>query len=222
MRTETDACGCDGFTSIFDRRTAAVDLERYRRDGPDRTTRMLLDMIEDAGGVRGASMLDIGAGVGVIDHESLRAGAGHAVLVDGSLPYQQAAREEGRRRGHLDRMEFVDGDFVSRADGLDLADVVTLDRVICCYPDVDALVSLSAAKARSLYGLVLPRDRWFLRFGVRLINLWYRLRRSPYRAFAHPNAVVDARATAAGLLPRQERATFVWRVVLFERPTSRA
>ncbi|HET7168094.1 MAG TPA: methyltransferase domain-containing protein [Candidatus Limnocylindrales bacterium] len=217
MSTDTDGCGCDGFTSIFDRRTAEVDLQRYRRKGPDGTTRMLLDMISASGGVRGASILDIGAGVGVIDHESLHAGAGHAVLVDGSLAYQQAARDEGRRRGQLDRMEFVDGDFVSLAPTIDLADIVTLDRVICCYPDVDALVSLSAAKARLLYGLVLPRDRGFLRFGVRLINLWYRLRRDPYRAFAHPNATVDALAAAAGLRPRAESGTFVWRVVLYER-----
>ena len=220
MSRDTDACGCDGFTSIFDRRTASADLERYRRDGPDRTTRMLLDMIESAGGVRGASILDIGAGVGAIDHESLRAGASHAVLVDGSLPYQQAAREEGRRRGHLDRMEFVDGDFVSLAPLVDRADVVTLDRVICCYPDVERLVSLSAAKAGSLYGLVLPRDRGILRFGVRLINLWFRLRRDPYRAFAHPNATVDAQVRAAGLRPTAEATTFVWRVVLYERPAA--
>lgn len=210
-----DDCGCDRF-GIFDQRTASHDLERYRRNGPDRTTRMLLDMIE-ASGVRGASILDIGAGVGAIDHELLRAGAGHARLVDGSLPYLQAAREEGRRRGHLDRMEFIDGDFVARADGLDGADVVTLDRVICCYPDVDGLVSRSAAKARSLYGVVLPRDRGLLRIGVRLINLWYRLRRDPYRAFSHPNARVDALAAAAGLRPRAESGTFVWRVVLYER-----
>ncbi|MGZ9159917.1 MAG: class I SAM-dependent methyltransferase [Candidatus Limnocylindrales bacterium] len=211
-----DECGCDGFTRIFDRRTAKNDLERYQRGGPDRTTRMLLDMIE-ASGVRGASVLDIGAGIGAIDHELLRGGASHAVLVDGSLPYQEAARQEGRRRGHLDRMEFVDGDFVSRAAGVDLADIVTLDRVICCYPDVDALVSRSAAKARSLYGLVLPRDRGLSRIGVRLINLWYRISRNPYRAFAHPNATVDALAAAAGLRPRAESGTFVWRVVLYER-----
>ncbi len=117
-------------------------------------------------------------------------------------------------------MEFVDGDFVSLAPLVDRADVVTLDRVICCYPDVERLVSLSAAKAGSLYGLVLPRDRGILRFGVRLINLWFRLRRDPYRAFAHPNATVDAQVRAAGLRPTAEATTFVWRVVLYERPAA--
>jgi magnesium-protoporphyrin O-methyltransferase len=214
-----DACGCDPGFEIFDESAARADAERYRRHGPDTTTRMLLDMIKEHG-VNGTTVLDIGGGVGVVDHELLDAGAGHAVLVDASPPALRVARDEARRRGSLDRIEFIDGDFVAGADSIDPADVVTLDRVICCYPDVDALVRLSARRARSLYGLVLPRDRWFLRFGSRLLNAWYRLRGFGYRAFAHPNARVDALAAEAGLQPRREEHTFVWRVVLYERVTA--
>jgi predicted RNA methylase len=138
-----DGCGCDRGFEIFDRRSAEQDLERYQRHGPDTTTRMLLDMIRERG-VRGASVLDVGAGIGVIDHELLRAGAGHAVLVDASGPSLEAARSEARRRGHLDRIDFVDGDFVARASVIDHADIVTLDRVVCCYPDMESLVRSSA------------------------------------------------------------------------------
>ncbi len=42
---------------------------------------------------------------------------------------------------------------------MDDADIVTLDRVGCCYLAVDELVTASAAHARRLYGLVLPRER---------------------------------------------------------------
>ena len=211
-----DACGCEQGFEIFDRRTAEADLRRYRKDGPDRSTRMLLDLIR-ASGIRGASVLDVGAGIGVIDHELLRDGASHAVLVDASPTSLEAARSEARRRGHLDRVDFVDGDFVARAASIDLADIVTLDRVVCCYPDVESLVRLSASKARALYGLVLPRDRAILRFGARVLNLWFRLRRIRYRAFVHSNDRVDALAAAEGLRPRAEARTFYWRVVLYER-----
>jgi magnesium-protoporphyrin O-methyltransferase len=211
-----DACGCDKGFEIFDRRSAEGDLERYRSQGPDTTTRMLLDLIR-ARGVRGASVLDVGSGIGVIDHELLRDGAGHAVLVDASGPSLEAARNEARRRGHLDRLDFVDGDFVSRASAVDDADIVILDRVICCYPDLESLVRLSATRARALYGLVLPRDRAVLRLGLWFVNLWYRLRGVAYRAYVHPNARVDAIAAEAGLRPAAEERTFVWRVVLYER-----
>ena len=211
-----DGCGCDDGFEIFDEKSAEADIERYRRHGPDVTTARLLDMIGERG-VRGASLLDIGGGVGVIDHELLGAGAGHAVLVDASTAAVQAARGEARRRGLLDRLEFVDGDFVSRASEVDVADIVTLDRVICCYPDVDSLVRLSATRARSMYGLVLPRDRRFLRWALPFLNAWFRLRRIRYRTFLHPNARVDELVAQAGLRPAREERTFMWRVVLYER-----
>ncbi|HXS71280.1 MAG TPA: methyltransferase domain-containing protein [Patescibacteria group bacterium] len=211
-----DACGCDGGFEIFDEKSAEEDLQRYRGHGPDATTATLVDMIRERG-VSGSSLLDIGGGIGVIDHELLRAGAGHAVLVDASGPAVEMARREARRRGTLDRLEFVDGDFVSRASDVDVADIVTLDRVICCYPDVESLVRLSATRARSLYGLVLPRDRRLLRWALPLLNAWFRVRGFRYRTFLHANAKVDALVAAAGLRQVRESRTFMWRVVLYER-----
>jgi len=216
-----DACGCDGGFEIFDEKSAEEDLQRYRRRGPDDTTAMLVEMIRERG-VDGSDVLDIGGGIGVIDHELLRAGAGHAVLVDASAPAVQAARSEARRRGTLDRLEFVDGDFVSHASNVDVADIVTLDRVICCYPDVESLVRLSATRARSLYGLVLPRDRRLLRWSLPLLNAWFRLRGFRYRTFLHSNARVDELVADAGLRPAGEQRTFVWRVVLYERTAAPA
>jgi SAM-dependent methyltransferase len=211
-----DACGCDGLASMFDRRTAERDRDRYHRDGPDRTTRMLLEMIP-SNRVGGSSILDIGGGIGIIDKELLQAGAGYAVLVEASPAYLAIARQEARQANHLNRIEFVDGDFVGRAAEIDVADIVTLDRVVCCYPDAEALVALSAARAHWLYGLVLPRDRWLVRAAIRFLNLGFRMRRKAYRAHAHPNARIDQLVAAAGLRPRSEAGTFFWRVVVYER-----
>jgi len=212
-----DACGCDDFASIFDRRNAEDDLRRYRRDGPDRTTRMLLDLIR-AEGIEGATVLDVGGGIGVIDQELLRAGARRATLADASTDSLAVAREAATLSGLAERMTFLQGDVVQRAADVEGADVVTLDRVICCYPDVTALVGLTAARAGRLYGMVLPRDRWLVRVGIALESLWFRLRRKRYRPFAHPNPLVDQLASAQGLEPLAETGTFFWRVALFARP----
>jgi SAM-dependent methyltransferase len=214
-----DACGCDEFASIFDRRTAEGDRDRYKRKGPDRTTRMLLELLAPYRSA-GSTLLDVGGGIGVIDHELLRAGAGHAVLVDASTPYLEVARQEARRANLLDRIEFVEGDFVRRAAAIDPADVVTLDRVICCYPDAEALVGLSASRARTAYGLVLPRDRMLNRIAIGFLNVWFRLRRTAYRSYLHPTTRVDQLAAAAGLHPSSERGTFFWRVVVYDRAPS--
>jgi magnesium-protoporphyrin O-methyltransferase len=212
-----DRCGCDDRFSIFDRRTAEGDRDRYRRSGPDRTTRQLLELVRPYAGL-GATVLDVGGGIGVVDHELLRTGAGHAVLAEASPAYLEVAREEARRANLLDRLEFVDGDFVHRASEIDVADIVTLDRVVCCYPDAEGLVSRSAAHARRVLGLVLPRDGWFARIAVRVLNLGPWFRRSAYRAYVHPNALVDRLVEREGLRRVAETGTLFWRVVAYERP----
>ena len=211
-----DNCGCEGFDTTFDRGRAEQDRDRYRRSGPDQTTRMLLGLIRRYG-IAGTTILDIGGGIGVIDVELLREGAGHAVLVDASQAFLQVAREEARRANALDRMEFVSGDFVRESANIDHADIVTLHRVVCCYRDAEALVGLSSARAGRVYGLVLPRDRWFIRLGLGLINLKHRVMRQAFRAYAHPNAWIDRLVAANGLTPKFEATTLVWRVVVYDR-----
>ncbi len=217
-----DACGCEpeGYTSIFDRRNAENDRDRYRRDGPDQTTRMLLDLLAPYRATA-TTVLDIGGGIGIIEQELLRSGPGRAVLVDGSAPSLEVAREEAERLALADRIEFVVGDFVRLAAGIEPAGIVTLDRTICCYPDMERLVAESAQRAETAYGIVLPRDRFVVRLAIRLENLWMRVRRKPYRAYVHSNARVDALAAEKGLQPRAQRQTVFWRVVVFDRASPR-
>jgi len=209
-------CQCECYSSQFDEKHAIKDLKRYRANGPDKTTRLLLGLLE-AEGVRGASVLDVGGGVGVVHHELLAAGAQTAVHVDATAANIRAAEEEATRQGHAGRVKFLQGDFVTLAPDISAADVVTLDRVICCYPDMERLVSASASRARRLYGAVFPRERWFLRLMVALGNLARRLRRNAFRAYVHPVREIDATIRRQGLSARRIHDTFVWRVVVYSR-----
>lgn len=216
-----DACGCqppgpEPFASIFDGGRADADLRAYRRNGPSRSTRLLLDLLAPHRRP-GVTLLDIGGGIGAIDQSFLAHEARSAVLVEGSPAFLEAARDEAERTHTTDRMQFRLGDFVRLAPEIERADVVTLDRVVCCYPDVDALVRLSAARAREVYGLVLPRDRRLFRLFAGVANVGARLRRQSWRLYAHPNAAVDALLASAGFVPRAERRTLIWRAVVYER-----
>jgi 2-polyprenyl-3-methyl-5-hydroxy-6-metoxy-1,4-benzoquinol methylase len=209
-------CSHECFESTFDERHATKQLKRYRRRGPNKTTRMLLDALR-AGGIDDASVLDVGAGIGVVHHELLADGARSAVHVDAARPHIRAAREEAARRGHAERVTFVDGDFVALADGISPADVVTLDRVICCYPDMERLVAASASKAQRLYGAVFPRERRVVKIMAAVGNLVWRLRGNPFRSYIHPTAAIDAAARRQGLTPRSVLDTFLWRVAVYVR-----
>lgn len=211
-----DCCHTQGCDALFDRRQAARDLKRYRRRGPDRTTALLLAALR-AEGITGASLLDVGGGIGAIHHELLEAGVASATHVDASSAYLQTAREEAARRGHHGRTDFRYGDFVTLASDLPSADIVTLDRVICCYPDVEALVAASAGHARRFYGAVFPRPTWLVRALFAGANLFCRLRRTTFRVFVHAPEVIDAGLRRQGLRPRVVRDTIVWRVVVYAR-----
>ena len=208
---------CTAAGELFDDRTARRDLKRYRKKGPSGTTRLLLDALIERG-VTGASLLDIGGGVGAIQHELLAEGATSAVNVDASPAYQAAARSELERHGTTERVLFVEGDVVERADEIPEADIVTLDRVLCCYPDVDTLVDVSAGRARRMWGVVFPRERRFVRFGVAVINLVQRLRRDPFRVYVHSTERVRGRAEALGFRSALHVQSFLWQIRLFERP----
>jgi magnesium-protoporphyrin O-methyltransferase len=207
-------CQCQGIEAEFNPNVVRRKLSDYRRNGPARTTQLLIDALV-AQGVDGLTLLDIGGGVGAIQHAVLAAGATRASVVEASAAYASAARTEAERRGLADRIAIAHGDFVSLAAAVEPADVVTLDRVICCYPNMPALVGLSAERARRLYGLVYPRDVAWVRLGLMLVNAYYWLRRSPFRVFAHPTAAVEAQLQSHGLTRRFHATTMVWQVAVF-------
>jgi Methyltransferase domain len=210
-------CCCQGVDEIFGERTARHDLRRYRKRGPSKPTRMLIEALRREG-IKDATVLDIGGGIGAIQHELLDAGADRATSVEASAAYLCAAREEAERRGHGDRIAYEAGDFVALADRVEPADVVTLDRVICCYPDMESLVGRSADRARRLYGLIYPQDRWWVGLGIRLTNLIMRVSRRAFRAHLHRTTAVDAVAREHGLAPKfTGRAGPVWQVAVYVR-----
>jgi magnesium-protoporphyrin O-methyltransferase len=207
---------CQAVEDTFDVGTAEGDLRDYRRHGPGKTARLLIEALK-ACGIEGSTLLDIGGGVGVIQHELLKSGASSATHVDASSAYLQVARREAERQGHADRVNQHHGDFVALAPQIPPADIVTLEKVICCYPDVDALVGLSAARAGRLYGVVFPRDTWWWKIGGRIMNFGLRLQRSSFRIFVHPTERVEAIVRANGLERRYYLKTLIWQIVVYAR-----
>lgn len=207
---------CQGLEELFSETYVSKELHRYRRRGPDQTTRMLADALKEVG-VQGCTLLDIGGGLGAIQHEMFAAGVKTATDIDASAAYLAAARTESERRGYAERVTFQYGNFVDMAEHLASADIVTLDRVICCYPEMEKMVGLSAARARKYYGLVYPRDSWWMRVAAAIENLFFRLQRNPYRAYIHATEAVEALILGEGLKRHFKKQTLTWQVVLFAR-----
>jgi ubiquinone/menaquinone biosynthesis C-methylase UbiE len=168
-------------------------------------------------GLAGRTLLDIGGGVGAVHLGLLSAGAGTAVDVDASSAFLRVARAEAGKRGLADRITYRFGNFVEMAAEVAPADIVTLDRVVCCYHDVEALLGLSARRAASTLGMVFPRDTAAGRFLNRLLNLVYRLKGTPFRTFVHPYSRIEEVLRSAGLQRSSQQRTFFWQIEVFRR-----
>ena len=207
---------CRGIEDMFGDRMARRQLRQYRRKGPGRATRRLLDAIADAS-VVGGTFIDIGGGVGAIQHELIARGASTGTSADASPAYLAAARSEAEARGYADRMLYVEGDFVREANKVGEADIVTLDRVVCCYPDMPALLGAAADRARRTLGLIFPRGTRLMRCGVAVVNFLQRLRRHPFRVYVHDPAEIEAVLARHGLSRSYLRDGIVWRVLVVGR-----
>jgi hypothetical protein len=211
-----DCCG-NVLDAKFDRRSAEQDARAYRRSGAARETQLLIDALR-AAGVRDATALDIGGGIGAVQLGLLDAGARSVVSVEASSGSITAAQALAREHGHGDRIEYRCGDFVDLAGDIPEVDVVTLDKVICCYPAMDALVDLSIARAARLWAAVYPRDAAHIRIVNRVQNVFRGLVRSDFRTWVHSTSAIEDRLHRHGFQLRTETRTMIWRIVVFERP----
>lgn len=210
-------CNCCEITdNAFSEAEARAELRNYRRRGPMKQTKLVLEAIRSLG-LKNADLLDIGGGIGAIHHELLRDMVRDATHVDASSAYLKEAKQEASRRGHSERVNFIHADFTDVADQLPEADVVTLDRVVCCYPDFRRLLKAAAEHSRRALAFTYPRETWYLRLGLKVINFFQGLRRDPFRVFLHPVAEMDALLKREGFRRVTLRRLFVWEMALYQR-----
>lgn len=210
-------CNCCEITDhAFTEAEARAEVRNYRKRGPARQTKLILEAIRSLG-LKGAALLDVGGGIGTIYHELLEDVAREATHVDASSAYLKIAAEEAKRLGHSERVKFIHADFTEVAADLPQADVVTLDRVVCCYPDFRGLLRAAASHSRRAIALTYPRETWYLRFGLLVINFFQKLGRDPFRVFLHPVAEMESLLKDEGLRKVSVRRLFVWEMALYQR-----
>jgi magnesium-protoporphyrin O-methyltransferase len=205
--------GCDWFFSDrFARRVA----KRYRRRGLDKPSREIVAFVERRG-VRGATVLEIGGGVGEIQLELLRRGAARTINLELSPAYDGQAFELAREAGVEDRVDRRLHDIAVDPAGVEEVDVVVLNRVVCCYPDYERLLGAAADHARRLLVFSHPPGSLLWRAIAGAQNLWFRLLGKEFRAFAHPPEAMLGVLESRGLRPAFNRRGIPFSVEGLER-----
>jgi len=196
--------------------------EATKKPTAAKVTASLLDAIMEAG-VADRTVLDVGCGIGDLAIEAVARGGASGTGFDLSPKAIGEARRLAASRGVGDRLRFGVGDGAK----LDLpaADIVVINRVVCCYPDTENLLDHTLGAARSVFAITAPVSKgptgWWNRLWSALENVGYRLRPKKYggfRVFIHDLDRIDERIRAAGFRRvRHEQRRVVWDLAVYTR-----
>ncbi len=203
---------------MFKARVARRSLRRYTEKGLDQLERRMVESAVE-GGLEGARVLEIGGGIGAIQAELLEAGAERGEVVELVSAYEPYARELARERGFEERTSFRVADVLDDPGTVEPADVVVMNRVVCCSPDGIQLTTAAARLARRTLVLSFPRDTVWMRAGFGLMNRGFWLIRRSFRAFVHSRDALVAAAEAEGLTLEQSGRGLAWEFAALRRAT---
>jgi hypothetical protein len=189
---------------------------RYRKQGLDRTAQRMVEFLEQRG-IEGATVLEIGGGIGEIQIELLKRGAARSVNLELSTAYDEEATRLLREASLEDRAERRLHDIAIEPDGVESADIVVLHRVVCCYPDYERLLGAAAQRAERFLVFSYPPRNAVSRVLIGVGNLAFGLRRREYRSFAHPPAAMLGLLGERGLQRTFAHHSPVWQVAGLER-----
>jgi len=190
--------------------------KRFSRKGFEPSQKQLLTGLQQAG-YGDKTVLEIGSGVGHLHQTLLEQGAQSAVGIDLASSMIKEAEAWAVERGLSDRTRYYQADFMNMVESLEPADVVILDKVVCCYPDADGLVHKSLSKTRQVYALTYPRDRWYVRAGIALGAFLMKLIRSDFRPYLHDPIQVEQWITESGFKKTYAANTLIWLTQVYEK-----
>ncbi len=212
----SDCCTPKGYRQIFSDKNATGEAKRYRRKGLDGTSRRIFDFIRERG-IEGKTLLEVGGGIGAIEIELLKAGMARATNVELTPTYELAAGELLVEAGLANLVERRVMDFTEAGPEIETADIVVMNRVICCYPNMPKLAAAAADRAKGMLVMSFPNRRWWTRLGLTVANFGFRVIRLQFRVFLHPPLLILAAVEQRGFKTRLNRSGLLWQVVALER-----
>ncbi|HET6561915.1 MAG TPA: methyltransferase domain-containing protein [Marmoricola sp.] len=204
-------CDPRGCEQIFGAKFARHVARKYRRRGLDAAAGRMVDFLA-ADGLSGATVLEIGGGLGEIGVELLKRGASRATTLELSSAYDDAALRLASEAGVASRVERQVTDVATSPDDVGPADLVVLHRVVCCYPDYERLLGAAADHCRSRLAFSHPPRNLVSRGVLAAQNTAFRVMGREFRAFVHPPAAMVEVVVSRGMRLVTAQPGMVWQV----------
>jgi magnesium-protoporphyrin O-methyltransferase len=211
-----DACCKILYENEFDKRYAQKELERYHQHGLKNNSKPLFKLIERLN-LQGKSLIDIGGGIGSLSFELIKKGIVKSTLVDISEAHIITCEQESIRMGIQHRIHCLQGDFLEKMIEIPAADLVVLDKVICCYAQYEHLIRNSVNKSKKWYAFSLPKDVWWVHVSQGLEKLWNRLKGKSFPTFIHPVKDIVGIMASSGFQKIAQSDYKEWTMMVFEK-----
>jgi magnesium-protoporphyrin O-methyltransferase len=205
-------CGTGSFFSRWSRFYA----KRFRRGGLEPVQKYLLEGIRKQH-THGSTVLDIGCGVGSLHLTLLKDGAEHAIGVDMSEGMLREAKRFAHEFGLAEKTDYVAGDFTQLSPSIPESDVTILDKVVCCYEDVEQLVRTSTEKTGQTYALSHPKENLLMKMLFRGHMTLASIFHWSFHPFWHNWADVRSLVQSNGFEMAYENSTISWQVLVYKR-----
>ncbi|MEX2090154.1 MAG: hypothetical protein WEB62_10300, partial [Bacteroidota bacterium] len=127
------------------------------------------------------------------------------------------AEEFAKQFNLQDRAEYRTGDFVLLSDTIGESDVTVLDKVVCCYDNLEELLETSTGKTRLIFALTHPKENLLMRVAFKTQIALAKLFRWKFHPYWHDWVVMKAAIIARGFEPMYENSTIAWQVLVFRR-----
>ena len=201
---------CCGADQLFDAKTAKKQYKSYLKKGPSRVTKKLIGQL---GRIQtGSSLLDVGGGIGAIQWWFLNQGGHQTIGVDASTGYTALAKDHATKNNLQKQTHFIIGDFTANATALPMVNHVTMDKVICCYPDYKAIIDLACSKASNSITLSYPMDGFIADIFRGAGVLMMKLMRNPFKPYVHRVSSVRGLFAKNDFMLVEKDLSFPWHI----------
>ena len=205
-------CGADRF---FDLKGAQKRMKNYKRKGAGKSTKKLLKLLSTQN-ITDKTLLDIGGGVGAIQWNFLEKGGKNTMDVDASNGYIDVAKSYAAENDFVEKAQFLNGDFVDMSEEISAYDFVTLDKVVCCYPDYHSLLGLAIQKCNNTIALTFPLAGPISKITAVFENIYFTFKKNPFRTYIHSPDDIEKFILSKGFKIVSKKVSFPWHVRVYQ------
>ena len=189
-------------------------MKKFQRKGPGKSTKRLLELLF-LQNVRDKTLLDIGGGIGTIQWSFIEKGGRSTLDIDASNGYLEVAKTHAQEKNFTDKTNFMHGDFVDKSSAINSYDFITLDKVLCCYPDYKALLGAVLEKSNQAIALTFPMGGLISKGIAQFMKIYMYFKKNPFRTYIHSPGEIERLIQSRGFYAAHKKISFPWHVQIY-------